>query len=165
MDKENVKLNLGCDAYKLPDFLNIDINSQVTPDMCMDVSKLDETFQDNTVDFIYAGHILEHFDSDESYSVMKQCLKILKPFRSLIAVVPDYQKAVKYDLGVAEVVLLGKGAHKILFDGERLVQMLKLAGFRSVFEIPLTEVPFLLVPDVNNPVPEGWQTAVMALKN
>lgn len=161
----DVKLNLGCCSYKLPNFTNIDIDSQYNPEICMDLMDLKKKFGPYSVDFIYAGHIFEHFTFKDSLNVMQQCCSILKPFRMMISVVPDYSKCDELPVEKAEHIILSKGDHKMLFNQERLKNMLHQAGFTHVIEITdLLEVPYLVVPDVNNPSPEEWQTAYLSYK-
>lgn len=161
----DTKLNLGCCCFKLPDFVNIDIDPQFEPDLCMDLAGLSEEFQAKSVDFIFAGHIFEHFEKDKSQDLMNQCFSILKPFRMMVVVVPDYSKCDSLHITRAEKIILAQGDHKMLFDSGRLRSMLKKAGFTNVTEInDLLEVPYLIVPDVLNPVPEKWQTAFLAYK-
>jgi predicted SAM-dependent methyltransferase len=158
-------LNIGCDKFKLNGFINIDLNPDVNPDLCIDLKNLNDHFPDNSVDFIFAGHVLEHLEKEDSQNLMRCCYKILKRFGTLLAVVPDFQKAQKEDIEYAEKIVLAGGDHKMIFNSERLGKMLKNAGFYIAQEvIDLNQVPYLLVPNINDPKPEPWQTAYLALK-
>lgn len=160
---ENIKLNLGCDKFKLQGFTNIDINPEVNPDLVLDLNDLDKKFDPNSVDFIFAGHVLEHLPYANSLNLLKQCSKILKPFRMLMVVVPDYTKCMDLDIEMAEKVIMAQGDHKALFNRDRLYKMIKESGFRFTFEVTdLKEVPYLLVPNIYDPKPEPWQTCFVA---
>jgi len=160
---KDIKLNLGCCSFKLPDFFNIDIDPSFKPDICLDLKNLDTAFEQNSVDFIFAGHIFEHFNIDDSLLVMRHCKNILKPFRMMMVVVPDYTKCLDLPIEKAEDIIMAKGDHKMLYNSIRLSSMLKQVGFTNVIPIQdLKEVPFLVVPDVNNPIPEKWQTAFLS---
>ncbi len=46
-------------------------------------------FEDNTFDFIYSEHFLEHFFMDEALELVKEFYRILKPYGVVRTVVPD----------------------------------------------------------------------------
>ena len=94
-EKEGViKLNLGCYKDIRKNFLNIDIFEK-NADIKADVSNL-YMFKDNSVDFIYAAHILEHFPAKDTkeiksaINVLKEWHRILKNGRKLQIKVPDF---------------------------------------------------------------------------
>ena len=160
-----ILLNLGCDKYKIPGFINIDINPSVIPDVCMDILNLDQYIEKEYVDFIFAGHVFEHFNIEDAQNLAIKCFKCLKPYRVMLVVVPDFTKCSGMPLDECDRIILANGVHKTLFNKDRLSRLLLQAGFRSVSEIDnLNQVPFLLVSNVNNPVPDKWQTAILALK-
>lgn len=162
---ENQLLNVGCHIWKIPGFINIDIDPKVKPDLVLDLKKLNQTFNTESVDFIYASHILEHFSHEDSLEVAKQCKQILKRFRCMLAVVPDWRKAAQESDENAERIIMANGDHKTLMTSNRLKTMLLSAGFKIVQEIhDLKQVPYMLVPDIKNPQPETWQTAIIAMK-
>ena len=161
----DIILNLGCDQYKLSGFINIDVNPKVSPDFCMDLKDIRKHFKENSVDFIFAGHVLEHLDYVNSLNLVRDCYQLLKPFRSLLVVVPDFSKCNNLTIELSERIIIAEGAHKILFNKERLETMLSQAGFRCFTEITdLKRVPYILVSNVNDPKPDPWQTAFIALK-
>lgn len=160
---KNIYLNLGCDRYKIPNFINIDINQKVKPDMILDIKRLKTKFKDNSVDFIYAGHVIEHFNKEESFQILKNCLDILKPFSSMIVVVPDFDYCIKHT-DLIDRVLFGDGAHKTFYNEEKLKNCLLKAGFKISVKIPLEETPYLLVSNVMEPKPDEWQVAFIATK-
>ena len=162
---ENIKLNLGCDNFKLSGFINIDINPKVSPDLCLDLIDLDKHFQPNSVDFIFAGHVFEHLDLETSQEVMRKCFKILKVNRLFMIIVPDYTKCLNLNIDTAERVIIAGGAHKILFNSQRVEAMLKESGFWSFYPIEdLLKVPYILVSNVHDPKPDPWQIAYAAYK-
>lgn len=46
-------------------------------------------FEDNTFDFIFSEHFLEHFFMDEALELLKEFHRILKPFGVVRTIVPD----------------------------------------------------------------------------
>jgi len=161
----NILLNLGCSDYKLNGFTNIDFDPNVQPEICMDLNELGDRFEENSVDFIFAGHVFEHFKKEDSQKLINACYKILKPHRTLLAVVPDYTKCSDIDIETAERVIMAHGDHLMLYNKTRLREMLRTAGFHHAFHIEdLKEIPYLLVANVLDPKPDLWQTGFMALK-
>jgi len=163
MNKPTI-LNLGCDSFKLPGFINIDINPEVKPDLCINLMEIDKHYKPQSVDFIFAGHIFEHFKYEDSQNLMIKCRLILKAFRTLLIVVPDYSKCFDLPIEKSEKVIMANGDHQMIYNLSRLEHMLRESGFRCFSEVPLERVPYLVVPDINNPKPEPFQTAVLALK-
>lgn len=158
-------LNLGCDRYKLPNFINIDINPNVEPDLCFDILNIHEHFEPQSIDFIFAGHVFEHFTIEHALTLAKRCFNILKPYCVMLVVVPDLLKCAGFTLEHYDRIILAGGAHKVVFDKDRISKVLLQAGFKSVAEIDkLNQVPYILVSNINDPQPDPWQTAVIALK-
>jgi len=158
-------LNLGCSNFKLTGFTNIDIDPRVRPDLCIDLTDLHKHFKENSVDFIFAGHVFEHLKIEDSQQLMKTCYRILKHHRNLLAVVPDYMKACVESVSTAERVILAGGEHQMLFNKKRLREMLKEAGFNYAVHIEdLSEIPYLLVSNIHDPKPDFWQTAYLSMK-
>jgi len=162
----DVILNLGCDRFKLGGFTNIDINPEVEPELVLDLNDLDKAFEPNSVDFIFAGHVLEHLPYQNSLDLLKKCQKVMKPFRMMLIVVPDYSKCNDIDIETAERVIMSQGDHKMLFNRDRLYKMIKESGFSRAFEVvDLKEIPYILVSNIYDPKPDLWQTAFIAFKN
>jgi len=65
-------LNIGCGKNIMPDCLNVDILGPVI----VDLSKFPWPWQDNSIDGIYASHIMEHFQDQEKF--ISECHRILK---------------------------------------------------------------------------------------
>ncbi len=48
-------------------------------------------FKDNSVDYIYTSHLLEHLKKREVVKVIRECHRILKPHGWIRIVVPDFK--------------------------------------------------------------------------
>lgn len=91
---EAKRLHLGCGNVRLPDFCNVDILTTPAVDVISDISKLDN-FKDDSIELIYACHVLEHFSHDEAVTVLQRWFEVLKPGGELRVSVPDIDRIVK----------------------------------------------------------------------
>jgi len=83
-----MKLNLGCRHHKIKGFVNIDIDKSVNPDIVMDITKFNR-FKDNSIDEIYASHVLEHINSEVRFDTLKKWYESLKLDGVLWIIIPD----------------------------------------------------------------------------
>ena len=88
------RLHLGCGNIRLAGFCNVDILNTPAVDVVSDISKLDN-FADNSIDLIYACHVLEHFSHDEAVRVLRRWYEVLAPGGELRVSVPDIDRIVK----------------------------------------------------------------------
>ena len=82
-----MKLNLGCGTDYKEDFINIDIDPRVRPDIVRNVEN-GLPFSDNTIDEVYTKHFLEHILPDKIHFVMFEIWRVLKKEGRLISIVP-----------------------------------------------------------------------------
>ena len=141
MIKESLKLNLGARTTTIPGFKNVDKDQHGKVDIVSDVSKLD--VKSNTVEEIYASHILEHFPHIETKSVLKEWLRVLQPGGELKVAVPDFAAtmavvnrngglndwAVNYLWGDQ---VYDSAFHYAGFDEKRLTDILDDVGFEMI---------------------------------
>ena len=108
-----------------------------------DITKLN--FDNNTVDLIYASHVLEYFDREEASDVLKEWSRVLKKDGILRIAVPDFQSMVKlyccdtYQLEKFLGPLYGKMKmgeetiyHKTTYDFDSLHKLLENHNFHNV---------------------------------
>ena len=88
------RLHLGCGNIRLPGFCNVDILTTAAVDVVSDISKLDN-FADDSIELIYACHVLEHFSHDDAVNVLLRWFDVLKPGGELRISVPDIDRIVK----------------------------------------------------------------------
>lgn len=74
MNKEIKPLNLGCGNNYLDGFINIDLTSKC--DLKLDLNIYPYPFEEGSIDYILAEHILEHMDSPINF--IKEMHRLLK---------------------------------------------------------------------------------------
>jgi predicted SAM-dependent methyltransferase len=139
-----IKLHLGCGHRNFgQDWIHIDggVYEHIEHH---NITKLD--YKSNSVDLIYASHVLEYFDREEVILVLKEWYRVLKPKGTLRLAVPDFYTMTKLYLDgrcVLEELLgpvYGKMTmgdktiyHKTTYDFKSLVDLLKdKIGFINV---------------------------------
>jgi predicted SAM-dependent methyltransferase len=138
---QDVKLHIGCGDKHIPSFIHIDIRKLPHVDYVTSADKLD-MFADNSVDLIYACHILEHFGRNQIYYVLGEWHRVLKHGGILRIAVPDFEKLVEVylrtnDLKVILGLLVGgqdypENTHRTVFDYVYLSEVLKEVGFVNI---------------------------------
>ena len=136
-----MKLHLGCGAKHIPGFVHVDVLDYPHIDHRVPVNALGFA-EDNSVDLIYAAHVLEHFGRHEVDQVLREWYRVLKRGGILRVAVPDFAAVVQRYTETGdtnELVGLVSGGqrdaydfHKIIFDERSLRERLLQAGFRSV---------------------------------
>lgn len=94
-----MKLNLGCgNRERIPGFTNVDLVRGKNIDIRCDVRHL-PMIKDNSVELIYASHILEYFDRTEVINVLKEWKRVLQSKGTLRIAVPDFEAmAISYHM-------------------------------------------------------------------
>jgi predicted SAM-dependent methyltransferase len=139
-----LKLHLGCGTRYIPGFIHVDILDAPHIDYRSSVDNLCD-FKDDSVDLIYASHVLEHFGRYEVEAVLKGWYRVLAPGGVLRIAVPDFAAVVALyeqeglrdgQSGLVGLVCGGQrnqyDFHKIIFDEAFLGYMLKKVGFGEI---------------------------------
>ena len=138
-----MKLHLGCGERYLEGFVHIDLAKYDHIDYEMPVDNL-EIFPENSVDVIYASHVIEYFDREEVKSVLEEWNRVLKENGVLRLAVPNFPQLIKVykasgDLSKILGPLYGKWKidkkniyHKTVYDEKSLTIILEQAGFRNI---------------------------------
>lgn len=103
-------------------------------------------FSDNSVDLIYASHVLEYFDRQESRDLLQKWYDKLKPGGVLRLAVPDFEEIAHLyvhsclPLSTFLGPLYGKMQmgnqtiyHKTVYDFKELQMLLKSLNFQNVY--------------------------------
>lgn len=141
MNMKEIKVHLGCGKRYIPGFIHIDLVDHPHIDYKSDVSDL-SMFGDNSVDLIYACHVLEHFKRYEIEEVLREWHRVLKLGGILRVAVPDFEAVVivyeEYkDMELVIGLLCGRqnhdyNFHHVVFDFRYLKKLLTKVGFKNV---------------------------------
>ena len=140
-----VRLHLGCGKRELKGFIHLDIADYPHIDYKHDTRTL-PMFADDSVDLIYASHILEYYDRIEVKSVLSEWKRVLKVDGILRIAVPDfaalvqvYRKYDKLDLILGPLFgywpVPGSNSviyHKTVYDYSSLKDLLEICGFGNI---------------------------------
>jgi predicted SAM-dependent methyltransferase len=85
-----LNLNMGSGSNRKQDYVSVDLYTPEA-DLGIDLTK-PLMWDDNTVDNIYASHVVEHFSRDEWELVRKEWARVLKPGGCIEIRCPDIVK-------------------------------------------------------------------------
>lgn len=142
-NKTFVQLHLGCGKRCLPGFIHVDLADFPHIDYRHDIRTL-PMFADDSVDLVYACHVLEYFDRVEVVDVLKEWRRVLKPNGVLRLAVPDIDALIlvyltSNELGKILGPLYGRWSvgdltlyHKTVYNVDDLTALLESCGFVDV---------------------------------
>lgn len=141
-DETKIKrLHIGCGKRYIPGFIHIDVENYPHIDYNIDVSNL-SIFGDNSIDLIYACHILEHFKKYEIKKVLTEWHRILRPCGILRIAVPDFESIISTYIKYKDIELIigllyggqdnDYNFHHIAFDFKYLKKLLETIGFKNI---------------------------------
>jgi len=138
-----IKLHLGCGTKHIENYINIDIRYLPGVDEVNNIRFL-RNYKNNSVDEIYACHVLEHFGRWEYKTVLSRWFEILKPGGVLRLAVPNFLSICSYyikthDLNPIMGLLYGgqdydENYHYVTFDFDSLNKDLSNIGFKTIKE-------------------------------
>lgn len=91
---ERVKLNLGCNHFPVPGYINVDQEELPGVDLIADLNQ-PWPWEDNSVDFIRASHVFEHLQGPDPLHLagqiwcMNEAYRVLRPGGELDVEVPS----------------------------------------------------------------------------
>lgn len=85
---ESIKIELGSGTHGIPGFFHIDAVKTGNVDYEADIRDL-SFLQSNSVDELYAAHVLEHVSYTEVEQVLEEWCRVLKPDGTLTIKMPD----------------------------------------------------------------------------
>ena len=137
-----MKLNIGCGNRHLPGFTRIDNREETKPDMVANALDL-RGYQDDSVEIVYASHILEHIPRPKLLDALREWRRVLEPGGIVRIAVPDFRILAELYLYQAAPLwrvigpLYGRqdyegNTHHIAFDYHYLAWHLTEAGFYNI---------------------------------
>lgn len=153
---EKIKLHIGCGTLYKEDWINIDNNSDNNIkelDINHDLSK-GLPFGDESVDFIYNEHFIEHLSKEEGLQFLYECHRVLKIGGVIRISCPDldsiidgyinnnwreqaWVKKYNYEWIESECQMLNLNlnqspwGHKYVYNSKELISSLEKVGFNS----------------------------------
>jgi predicted SAM-dependent methyltransferase len=138
------RLQLGCGEVQFEGWLNTDIYEG---DVYVDITK-DLPFEDESFDFIYTHHVIEHITFEEFRALLKEMRRILKPGGAIRIVTPGLEELHKtykdiddkksdlwYKYRHASTffneIMRQDGEHKFIYDWKTMEELLVCAGFKK----------------------------------
>lgn len=136
-----MKLHLGCGKRYIEGYVHIDAISYDHVDHVSSIESL-PFIEDNTVDVIYACHVVEHFKRRQVKAVLSEWRRVLKPSGTLRLSVPDFESICNVytqtkNLNLVIGPLFGNqnylyNIHYNTFDFTTLYNLLKEVGFNDI---------------------------------
>ena len=129
---------------------DLDLNTDYPYDLCFGLP-----FPDNSIDLIYAEHVLEHFNYRDLANLLKDCHRVLKPDGIFSVTVPNakiyltaYQHPEEFnklqycvhDCGLSyrspidfvNYMFYMDGHHRHMFDEKNIITIFDEIGFRNI---------------------------------
>ncbi len=154
---EKVNLHLGCGDKRIDGFINIDAMQTEAADLILNLADIRSQFQDNSVDYIYACHILEHLSRHTYFQVLNDLYQILKPEGMIRISVPDFEALAEYyietrDLNEIRGTLFGGQRDQFDFhcwtwDFKSLSEDLRKIGYQNIQRYDPFQTPHAHIRD------------------
>lgn len=146
-------INLGSGHWKLPGWINVDLDAGSRPDVCADLSR-PLPFRDACADYLHTEDFIDQLSLEKARTFLQECRRILKPGGVIRVLTPDVEQLARMYLeepaalkklwrehvGVplvygtaAEILNTGMrfAGHTFLYDAETFAQLAADCGFRA----------------------------------
>ena len=144
----NIKLHWACGTNILSDWINIDGWWRCGVDYVMDL-RCALPFADNSVNYVFAEHALEHFNFSEGAAALRELHRVMAQGGRIRIIVPDLERYCSayaasdrewFALAGPKFTTLAEGLdyvflnhfHRFMYDFESLSLTLREAGFRDI---------------------------------
>jgi len=162
---EKYKLQIGCGSNILDGWLNSNFYPKSNKVLHVDATK-NYPFNNNSFDFVYSEHMIEHINYSQGTKMLKECFRVLKPKGTLRIVTPDllflldlYKKNktelqlayiedntkrfIKDAPYIADIFVINNffrdWDHQFIYDSETLQRLFKDVGFTNIVQCDLNE--------------------------
>jgi len=113
-----MKLNFGSGLDYREGWTNIDFNCGVKADAYFDFAKFPWPLKDNTYDYVYASHVIEHFSKQDFFKVMEELHRICKPGAILEIYTPHFTSILNLKVPYHYGAAFGIGTFRIFEEAE-----------------------------------------------
>ena len=170
---QSLNLNLGCgDDFRASTneerWINIDATKRQCPlSMCYIQHDIRERlpFEMNTIDFIYACHIVEHFTKFEWAKIKKDWYRVLKGGGILEVRCPDLEIACKKFLTEEHKFHGVVSVHDMIFGSQDVSWQMHHQGFdKPRIKKELEDEGFTTLECYNTPPMNDWQLVIRVKK-
>lgn len=86
------KLNIGCGSDYKVGYINIDKNKKIVADIYLDIDGARLPFEDNSVEYIFCSHVIEHMFYPEK--LLQEIERILTPNGTALIVLPAWNNPI-----------------------------------------------------------------------
>jgi len=147
------RINLGSGHWKLPGWINVDLDPASLPDVCADLSA-PLPFRDACADYMHTEDFIDQLDLDAARDFLRDCHRVLKPGGVIRILTPDVEQLARLYLhhpealktlwrehvgvplvyGTAgEILNVGMrfAGHTFLYDAETFGRLAAECGFRA----------------------------------
>ena len=90
-----MNINLGCGKNKLEDYINVDADPEMNPDVVLVLGKDKFPWETESIDRVVMGHTLEHIPRDFHFRILNEINRVLKIDGDLMVSFPDFEKISK----------------------------------------------------------------------
>ena len=143
-----IKLHLGSGGNYIEGWINIDTGSKIKVDECFDLRN-PLPYQNNSINFIYNEHFIEHLTYDQGFLLLKECYRVLMPTGVLRISTPNLEwiveKYVENNITewanirfnpISKCFMLNESlrrwGHQFVYDPPELKNILRLSGFHTL---------------------------------
>lgn len=153
MNAGPVCINLGSGHWKLPGWINVDLDRGSRPDVCADLAAR-LPFRDACADYLHTEDFIDQLELAQASAFLRECHRILKPGGVVRVLTPDVEQLAglylhdpdglkqlwRDHVGVplvygtaAEILNTGMrfAGHTFLYDAETFARLADDCGFRA----------------------------------
>lgn len=159
-----MKVNIGCGEFYAQGWTNVDrtkVEGGPQPDIVASADDL--PFEDGDVEYLYAGHVLEHIDIKGIPAILAEFARVLSEDGTLLVVGPDLDRARESHPEAVEGILHGdcrwEGDEHLWESREStMLDLLEASGW-ATHPLPIEKVDDTFWPLTSK---IGWQFAILA---
>jgi len=166
------RINIGCDIFKVPGMINVDLRWSVKPTVVMNILRMG--FKDSCSSEINLGNIVEHLSEGDIRPALNECKRILVPtgvvyiVSPMLDIVEECYKRGETDQNMVNQVkngdAEGPNSHQVQLKSGDLEKFASDCGFRKLERLNLKRFPYMVVSNINDPKPDPWQYGIAAFK-